>query len=208
MASKHLYILSKHLFAEKTGEKLDGVARTRIHEVCGVSRQTVINWGANDIVPQEPTLNTFCNTTGFDHATIEAVINLPWDITVDESNLYLAVKEKDIPKIKTMGVALNFLPSQLIAIIEDLSPDHLVRKFWEYRNKGDDYLPSVDRFIFFVGSARILYQDLLDWLKCSPGEVKVSLDYLISIMDNLQIPDKDRVSFLTRPKTVTPDNQN
>jgi hypothetical protein len=202
MASNHLYILSKHLFAEKTGEKLNGVAMTRIHEVCGVSRQTVINWGASDIVPQESTLDKFCTVTGFDRATIEAVINLPWDVTVDENNFYLAAKARDISQIKTLGMSPNFLPSQLISIIEELSPDHLVRKFWEFRNKGDDYLTPVDRFIFFAGSARILYQDLLDWIKCSPGDVKISIDYLISIMDNLQVPDSERVLFLTRPKTV------
>jgi hypothetical protein len=131
---------------------------------------------------------------------VEAVLSLPWDIEVNEKDFCAAIINRDIHYIRRLGFSPNFLPSQLVAAIEELSPDHLVKKLWEYRNKGDDFLPPVDRFIFFAGSARILYEDLINWIESSPKDVKISIDYLTSIMDNLQIPVQDRGWFFMRPE--------
>jgi hypothetical protein len=53
MASKHLYFVAKVLYSQKTGEELDDISKSRIHEVCGLSRQTIVNWKASNIVPQK-----------------------------------------------------------------------------------------------------------------------------------------------------------
>jgi hypothetical protein len=199
VASKHLFFVAKVLYAEKTGEELNDVAMSRIHEVCGLSRQAVSNWKASNIAPRKSVIDRFCLATGVSRDLIDAVLSLPWDIDVNERDFCSAIKNRDVPYIKRLGFSPNFLPSQLISQIEELSPDHLVKKLWEYRNKGDDFLPSVDRFIFFAGSARILYQDLVEWIDTSPKDVKISIDYLTSIMDNLQIPVQDRGWFFMRP---------
>ncbi|MGC8605643.1 MAG: hypothetical protein ACP5VS_18415 [Desulfomonilaceae bacterium] len=200
MASKHLYFVAKVLYAEKTGEELNDIAMSRVHEVCGVSRQTVVNWKASNVAPRKSIIDRFCSTTKISRDLIDAVMSLPWDIDVNEMDFCSAIKNRDVSYIKRLGFSPNFLPTQLISQIEELSPDHLVKKLWEYRNKGDDFLPPVDRFIFFAGSARILYQDLIEWIESKPKDVKVSIDYLTSIMDNLQIPVQDRGWFFMRPE--------
>lgn len=200
MASKHLYFVAKVLYAEKTGGELNDVAMSRIHEVCGLSRQTVVNWKASNVMPQKNKIDRFCLATGVSKELIETVMSLPWDIDVNEKDFCSAIKDRDIHYIKRLGFSPNFLPSQLISAIEDLSPDHLVKKLWEYRNKGDDFLSPADRFIFFAGSARIIYQDLINWIESKPKDVKISIDYLTSIMDNLEIPVEDRGWFFMRPE--------
>jgi transcriptional regulator with XRE-family HTH domain len=202
MASKHLYFVAKVLYAEKTGEELSDVTMSRIHEVCGLSRQTVVNWKISNVVPQNSKIDQLCLATGVSKEFVDAVMSLPLDIEINENDFYTAIKNRDIPYIKRLGFSPNFLPSQLIAAIEALSPDHLVKKLWAYRNKGDDYLPPVDRFIFFAGSARILYKDFISWIESSPKDVKISIDYLTSIMDNLEIPVQERGLFFMRPDRI------
>jgi len=68
--------------------------------------------------------------------------------------------------------------------------------------RTDVFLPHVDRFIFFAGSARILYKDFISWIESSPKDVKISIDYLTSIMDNLEIPVQERGLFFMRPDRI------
>lgn len=198
MASKHLYLVAKAIYSEKTGEELNDITTSRIHEVCGLSRQTIVNWRASDVAVRKSKLDRFCLATGVSRELAESVIDLPWDVDVNEKEFCTAIKNRNILYIKKLGFSLNFLPSQLIAAIEELSPNHLVKKLWEYRNKGDDFLSPVNRFTFFVGAARIIYQDLIDWIEADPKDVKISIDYLTSIMDNLEVPVQDRGMFLMR----------
>ncbi|MFH0960919.1 MAG: hypothetical protein V1897_19720, partial [Pseudomonadota bacterium] len=150
MASKHLFLATKVLYAEKTGEELTDISMSRVHEVCGLSRQTVVNWKIGSVVPQKIKIDQFCEATGVSKELVDAVIGLPWDIEVNENDFCAAIRNRDIPYIKRLGFSPNFLPTQLIAAIEELSPNHLIKKLWEYRNKGDDFLPPIDRFIFFA----------------------------------------------------------
>lgn len=199
MASKHLYIIAKRLYSGKVGKELDGVVASRIYEACGISRQTIINWGASDVTPQRPVADKFCQAAGISKEIYEAVLGIPWDVDVNEEEFYQNVVQRNLTYLKRLAMGSTFSPTDLIAVIESLGDDHLMKRLWEYRNKGDDNLQAVDRFTFFVGTARIIHQDFLNWIAMDAEDVDISIKLLKAIMDNLQIPYEERGWVISGP---------